>query len=728
MNKILRQVGLCVIFLLGFRTTMAEDYRWIITYPTATNEWGRKMASGENKTVMKLQFIDLDSENDYKITQFHVRPFTDQAQWYIESVQLWVNTDNYTGGLDQSADSLIDTQNLAGIGFVVQSAPTNRVAFTLPGGEWLLSDTTTFFVTMEVQDWTTADPEDLEITGQHGARLGITVDKDQDDILVATTTDDFSKISNNWAGDITKLFNIQAVNLPVYIFNRNGTAEEDTNMFYSKYLEINGNDTSKAQNITDLTIEAHAFLPHLNIVRGDSLSYASFKMGWSNHCLELDSIAFGDLWDDKQYQENGWDGSGYGVSTLPGDTTFSVVRFEAIVMGNSTSPQNYVDIANNSIAVFYFKVIKPGVSPLFLSDILILDQWGIPYHTYRQLQNDADATADKYDAWSKQILGDFTGTISGDLNDGNCDGRIDPLTDISLFSNYIWMNSDSADWYARFDVGDSASHDPDVLSPDDTTNFFDLMVIGSNYYRTLQGEFNQKTVVNSDEPVVNLSVAESLTNSGQYSVQIDMRHIPEFISAQIKLRFDPDMYQFQELHPGEWTDGLSPQSMWLYSPEELRRGILDINFLALDQPISGDGKFVALTFLKTGMNPGEIRLDYIDLRDVNCQQIALNVDSDQNAVVPSEYFLIECYPNPFNPSAHLSYTVPAGGEGVYRVAIYDLRGNLVKELSNRYYPAGYYKMTWNGLNNQLLPVSSGIYIIRLDGKQFSKIFKITLMR
>ena len=726
MNKILRRVGLCLIILLGFRTTMAEDYRWIITYPTATNEWGRKMASGENKVVMKAQFIDLDSDNDYKITQFHVRPFTDQAQWYIESVQLWVNTDNYTGGLDRSADSLINTQNLAGIGFGVQSAPTNRVAFTLPGGEWLLSDTTTFFVSMGVQNWKTADPEDLEITGQHGARLGITVDKDLGDILVATTTGDFSKTSNNWAGDITKLFNIQAVNLPVYIFNRNGTAEEDTNMFYSKYPAIDGSEDSRIQKINDLTFAAHVFLPHLNITRGDSLSYASLKMGWNNHYLELDSIAFGDLWDGKQYQENGWDGSGYGVSTLPGDSTLSVVRFEAIVMGNSISPQNYVNIANNSIVIFYFKVIKPGVSPLFLSDILILDQWGIPYHTYQRRQNDTGGT--RRDAWSKQILGDFTGTISGNLNDGNCDGRIDPLTDISLFSNYLWMNSDSADWYTRFDVGDSASHDPDVLSPDDTTNFFDLMVIGSNYYRTLRGEFNQKPVVNSDEPVVNFSVVESLANSGQYSVQIDMRHIPEFISAHIKLGFDPDMYQFQELHPGEWTDGLSPQSMWLYSPEELSRGILDINFLALDQPISGAGQFVTASFLRTGMNPGDIRLDCIDLRNVNCQQITLNVDSDRNVVVPSEYFLMECYPNPFNPSANIHYTIPDGKDDIYQIKIYDILGNQIVTLENKYHNSGEYNISWNGKNQNDIPVVSGLYFIHFSGGKYKTTQKITLIR
>lgn len=70
---------------------------------------------------------------------------------------------------------------------------------------------------MEIQDWTIADPEDQEITGQHGAQLGVTVNKDQNDIVVEIVGvgGGPSTNSNEWYGDPTKLFNIQAVNLPV---------------------------------------------------------------------------------------------------------------------------------------------------------------------------------------------------------------------------------------------------------------------------------------------------------------------------------------------------------------------------------------------------------------------------------------------------------------------------------------------------------------------------------
>lgn len=723
MSKIRSSVELCLAALLVFGTVRAEDYRLIITYPNASSEWGRRLASGENKVVMKIQYIDLDSDNDYKITQFSVRPFTDQGVWYIDSLQLWKNVDDYSGSLDRDADSLIDTQSL--VGQDVQATNNVPLPFSL-GSALMLDDTTTFFVTMIAQNWFTDDPEDREITTQNGAQIGITVSKTDGDIVILRTDDNPAGTSNAWSGDATKYFTVQAVNLPVYVFNRNKTAEEDSNMFYSNYLALDGSAESKAQIISDLTIEAHVFLPHDGSINGDSLSYASFKLGWNNQYLELDSIAFGDLWDNKQYQDNGWEESGYGETTLPGDTSLSVVRFEAVVMGNSSSPQNYVDIANNSLGVFYFKVLKPGVSPLFLSDILILDQWGIPYHCYRSLQNDADTTA-KYDAWSKQILGDFAGA-EGTLTDGACDGRIDPVYDVTLFADYFWMNADSADWYARFDIGDSTSHDPDVLSPDDTTNFFDLLVIGTNYYRTLQGDFSQKTVKFAESPELAFNVSGNADNSGIYQAALDMKNIPELAAAQIKLKFDPASYRLISLNPGDWVTEISPQNVLLYPSGELKKGIVDVNFLALAKPLSGEGRFLTVDFEKIGSGTEPIQLDYVDLRDRNCRQIALDIDVQPESVMIPDYFVMDCYPNPFNPVINLTYSIPDGNTSLYRIAVYDLQGKLVRELFNNYHAAGQYHLSWNGLNQLGIPVSSGIYILRVAGGDVSKNYKITLMR
>jgi len=724
MNRLRQGVQIFLTVFLATALLRAEDYRLIVTYPNAGNPWGRRLASGENKMVMKIQFIDLDADNDYKITQFSVRPFTDQDIWYIDSLQLWKNTDNYPGSLNRNTDSLINTQSMIGLDVAV----TNNVpiAFTL-GSELILGDTTTFFVTMIARNWFTEYPEDREISTQNGSHIGITVSKDGNDIVILQTDDNPAGTSNAWSGDESKYFIVRAVNLPVHIYNRNHTAEEDSNMFYANYYEIDGSDSSKNQIISDLTIAAHVFLPFDGSVNGDSLSYASFKVGWNNQYLQLDSIAFGDLWDGKQYQEEGWDESGYGESTLPGDSTLSVVRFEAVVMGNSTSPENYVDIANNSLGIFYFKVLKPGVSPLFLSDIHILDQWGIPYHCYRRLQNDADDTARKYDAWSKQILGDFAGA-EGTLTNGECDGAIDPVYDVTLFADYFWMNADSADWYARFDIGDSSSHDPDVLSPDDTTNFYDLIVIGTNYYRTLRGDFSQKAVAYSGNPGLVFGTVADRENAAILQYRVDLKNIPQLVSAQLKFYFNPAEYSLKDLSLGQWVTDLSSENVLLYPQKELAKGIVDVNFLALGRPLSGDGAFLTISFEQNRIDPDPVQLAFVDLRDVNSRKIAVNIDASNQVQIISDHLLVNCFPNPFNPSMTIRYSVPEGHAGNFQLSIFDMQGKLIRELTNTYHAAGNYRIDWDGLNRQNSPVSSGIYFIRVKGNGISRTEKISLIR
>ncbi|MCK4641240.1 MAG: T9SS type A sorting domain-containing protein, partial [Candidatus Marinimicrobia bacterium] len=648
---------------------------------------------------------------------------TDQPVWYIDSLQLWKNTDNYPGSLDINADSLIDAISVSKLAVAAPGSPTSDTTFSLGSDLILDAGKTTFFVTMIVREWRTEnDLEDMEITDQHGAQLGITVDKAAGDIEVVHTDGTGAGTSNAWAGDVTKLFTVQAINLPVII--RNGIVSEDSNMFYPNYLAIDGSDESKAQTMRTLTIEAHVFLPHDGSVNGDSLSYASFKIGWKSHYLDtLGSIVFGDVWDGKQYQGEGWDTGSYGIIE---DDTVQTRRFEAIVMGNFTSPQNYVGIANNSLGVFYFKVKEPGICPLFLSNIRILDQWGIPYHCYQKLQNENDA--DTADAWSKQILGDFADS-KGTLIDGNCDGLIEPFDDVTLFADFFWLDSLSDNWYARFDVGsDSTTYNPDNLRPDGKTDFFDLMVIGTNYYRTLRGDFSQKAVVYKDLPELAFNVTGNTNKPNIYRAKLDMKNIPEIVSAHLKLTFDPANYMLSDLKLGDWVTESSSQNILLYPPEELEKGIVDVNFLALEKPISGEGCFLTAEFEKIGAETGLIQLDHADLRDRNCQQVALDIDVQPEPVVISDYFLMECYPNPFNPVTNLSYLIPEGSNGFYRISVCDLQGKLVRELAHNYHSGGQYHLNWNGLNHLNVPVSSGIYFIRVEGANILKNYKITLMR
>ncbi len=85
-------------------------------------------------------------------------------------------------------------------------------------------------------------------------------------------------------------------------------------------------------------------------------------------------------------------------------------------------------------------------------------------------------------------------------------------------------------------------------------------------------------------------------------------------------------------------------------------------------------------------------------------------DSTQNETeTPTEYILSN-YPNPFNPTTVINYSVLENSS--VNISIYNIAGKLVKSLKNTELPAGYYSLVWDGTDNNGSQVSSGVYFIK----------------
>jgi photosystem II stability/assembly factor-like uncharacterized protein len=83
--------------------------------------------------------------------------------------------------------------------------------------------------------------------------------------------------------------------------------------------------------------------------------------------------------------------------------------------------------------------------------------------------------------------------------------------------------------------------------------------------------------------------------------------------------------------------------------------------------------------------------------------------------LPRAVSLAQNFPNPFNPATVIPFEIPetAGPRRLVTLAVYDLRGKLVRVLLEREYEPGRYEATWNGTNAAGEPVSSGIYLYML---------------
>ncbi len=100
--------------------------------------------------------------------------------------------------------------------------------------------------------------------------------------------------------------------------------------------------------------------------------------------------------------------------------------------------------------------------------------------------------------------------------------------------------------------------------------------------------------------------------------------------------------------------------------------------------------------------------------------------SDSHPQIATGFKLNNNYPNPFNPSTQISYTIAK--ESRVSVDIYDVLGEHIKNLTSRIYMPGNYRLTWDGTNNFGRQVSGGVYVYKLSSDYFTDAKKMILLK
>ncbi|MEW6006013.1 MAG: T9SS type A sorting domain-containing protein [Stygiobacter sp.] len=97
------------------------------------------------------------------------------------------------------------------------------------------------------------------------------------------------------------------------------------------------------------------------------------------------------------------------------------------------------------------------------------------------------------------------------------------------------------------------------------------------------------------------------------------------------------------------------------------------------------------------------------------------------------------YPNPFNPTTTIKYSIPnvmvrqahhdnvtlsqSKGDNLVTLKVYDILGKEITTLVNERQPAGNYEVKFDGSN-----LSSGIYFYKLQSGEFVQVNKMILMK
>jgi subtilisin family serine protease len=126
---------------------------------------------------------------------------------------------------------------------------------------------------------------------------------------------------------------------------------------------------------------------------------------------------------------------------------------------------------------------------------------------------------------------------------------------------------------------------------------------------------------------------------------------------------------------------------------------------------------------------GEVYNDtwgYGKLRILGAVGIVSGVEDMARGVAPPALLLDQNYPNPFNPTTWIPFFLPS--DGTARMAIYDVRGTMVKVLADKWMSGGPHSARWDGEDGEGRSVASGVYFCVLEHGNLTQTRKVVLLK
>jgi hypothetical protein len=205
-------------------------------------------------------------------------------------------------------------------------------------------------------------------------------------------------------------------------------------------------------------------------------------------------------------------------------------------------------------------------------------------------------------------------------------------------------------------------------------------------------------------------------NAGEYDLLVSVNKPSNTYGIAMSIGFDTSLVTAKSIKQTPLTD-----SMMIFT--HFPKGRANVS-LAGTKPMNSAGEIIRFTFAMKGRNVSNDAVVFTMKRFVlnetdyagDIGGITLNVKEEKT--IPNEFVLGQNYPNPFNPITTIAYQLPA--DASVSVTVFNLLGQTVKTLKHADQSAGYYSVTWNGMDENNNPVSSGVYLYKIVAQSQGK--------
>jgi hypothetical protein len=193
-------------------------------------------------------------------------------------------------------------------------------------------------------------------------------------------------------------------------------------------------------------------------------------------------------------------------------------------------------------------------------------------------------------------------------------------------------------------------------------------------------------------------------------------------------------------HPTTWAVGITPQWDKVFGNNDGWNGTgpdyqfvfpsvtsFDWTQYTLDLIVPDSVAGAATVALSTRLHVYSTFVGTVYFDDLDVEKISSTTGVKvAKANIPHIFDLSNNYPNPFNPSTKINYSVPTNG--MVSLMVFNILGQRVRTLANAPMAAGQYSITWDGRNDAGSTLSSGVYFYRLQAGQMAIVKKMLLLK
>ena len=274
------------------------------------------------------------------------------------------------------------------------------------------------------------------------------------------------------------------------------------------------------------------------------------------------------------------------------------------------------------------------------------------------------------------------------------------------------------------------------LNDDKMVNFDDFILFFSSYGKEATGPAGKSLVTPvlgvNENAEFSLRLGSDRVVAGENMfVDVSLANVQALMGYGFVLHYDAEKFEFVKAVPAaedllKSAGGETPLFRgWSDEAGQVRV----MNAIWNGSEVSGGGDIVRLVFRVLRDFEDNARFEIAD---------GLVFDPSQSAnplvggaldiqTTPTEFALLQNFPNPFNPDTTIGYELAESAD--VTLQIYNVVGQVVRTLmAAESQSVGRYQVRWDGMDDRGVPVSSGIYFYQISAGKFQDVRKLMLLK